>query len=226
MTVMKIIISISLGLLLSAAFLRGICQPNISGATCVIPGTTYQYLISGKWDSSSTMQVCLKGGVIAQLNGPCSGDVAPLSYILVIWNAGVTAGSLHLTSSSGNSSIAVSVIPPLQAGAIAGGSKAQTIGYNETPAVIRCGGDAGGACNPAYTHQWQVSTDNINWSDISQATNQDLLLPPVLRQASFFRRKTVETGSTSFAYSDVASVLVGTPAAGTTIKPTTEANPQ
>lgn len=186
----------------------------ITGPTCVTPGTTYQYLISGQWDVNSTMQVCLKGAVIQGLNGTCTGNSTPASAVLVIWNAGVTQGSLNLSSTAGNATLAVSVTPPLQAGSITTASKVQAVGYNSIPAAIHCGADIGGSCKPAYLHQWQQSMDNVHWSDIPGANGQDLLSIPALKQTSFFRRKTVESASGSIAYSNAAAVSVGPPATG------------
>jgi hypothetical protein len=190
-------------------------QVTLSGPTCVVPGTMYQYLISGPWDSASKMQVCTQGAVIAQLNGSCTANGSPQSAVLVSWNTGITTGSLTLSSSSGNSSLAVSITAPLRGGVVTAVSRLQAIGFLAAPTIIHCSADSGGSCKPVYTHQWQESTDNINWSDLPQATGPDLIAPPVLRQTHFFRRKTVETGSGSIAYSDAASVQVGPPPPGT-----------
>lgn len=189
-------------------------QTTVSGPTCVIPGTVYQYLISGKWDSASTMQVCLQGAVIAQLNGSCTGQTTPLSAILVQWNASATSGSLNLSSTSGNTTLAVTVTRPLQAGTISAISRLQQIGFNKAPTVIHCGADSGGSCHPVYVHQWQQSFDKVNWIDIPQASAQDLQVLPLLKLTRFFRRKTVETGSGSIAYSDAAEVRVSAPTDG------------
>src|SRR5258708_7367879 len=157
---------------------RGRCQPGITGPICVIPGTVYQYLFKGQWRDSSTMQVCLSGAVIADLKGPCSGNVSPFSYLLVTWNTGVTDGVINLTSSAGNSSLAVTVTQPLQAGSILAVSRIQTVNFNGVPAIIRCGADVGGSCKPVYTHQWQQSQDVVNWTDIPAATGDDLRTIP------------------------------------------------
>jgi hypothetical protein len=172
------------------------------------------------------MQVCLQGGVIAQLNGPCTGNGEPQSAVLVIWNAGITSGNLNLTSTSGNGSLTVTVTTPLQAGSIATGSAIQTITYNTAPAAVQCGLDAGGSCNGVYTHQWQQSTDNVHWTDIAQATGSNLTTPPALRLSSWLRRKTVETSSGTVAYSNTAMVLVGPPPPGTSALTLTGNNPE
>ena len=86
--------TIKIFFLISIVFLLpriGTSQVSITGPTCVVPGVIYQYQIQGNWDSTSTMQVCLSGGVIADSTDtnictPAGG--APLSSVLVIWNGG------------------------------------------------------------------------------------------------------------------------------------------
>jgi hypothetical protein len=202
-------------LLLSGIVFRAIGQPTMTGATCVVPGTTYQYLINGNWDSASTMEVCVTGGVVAQLNGPCTGNTPPFSSVLVMWNAGVTTGSLQLSSGKGNASLSVSVTTPLKAGKIQVVSKTQSVAFKGVPTVIHCSPDSGGSCKALYTHQWQQSPDNVHWTDIGLATGGDLTVIPAQKQTAFFRRKTVETGSGSIDYSDSAMVVVGPPPPGT-----------
>src|ERR1700733_10013314 len=92
-------------------------QVNVTGPTCVIPGTVYQYVITGPWDSTSTMQVCLTGGQLADSTGTCTPTGWPLSFVLVTWNPGTT-GSLQLQSSNGNSTIAVSISSSLSGGVL------------------------------------------------------------------------------------------------------------
>jgi hypothetical protein len=195
--------------------MRGAAQPVMTGATCVVPGTTYQYLISGNWDSASTMEVCTTGGVVALLNGPCTGNSSPVASLLIVWNAGVGSGSLQLTSSKGNTSFSVTITRPLRAGTITTVSKLQSVGFNGVPTVIHCSPDTGGSCSPVYAHQWQQSRDNVHWTDINLANGNDLTVLPAQKQTIFFRRKTVETGSGSIDYSDAAAVMVGPPPPGT-----------
>ena len=206
-------------LLLAASLLMAArpanAQPILSGPTCVLPGTTYQYLIQGTWDSSSTMQICVNGGTIVPLNASCSGNGSPVSAILVIWSTGDSAPSINVTSSKGNPSLIVTPTTPLQAGTILDSSKTQSIGFDSAAPTIYCGPDSGGSCNPVYVHQWQQSQDQVNWTDITNATGQNLMLVPAQHQTIFFRRKTTETVSGSIAYSGAAAVMVGAPPPGT-----------
>jgi hypothetical protein len=70
--------------LMMLSTLLAVSQVTISGPTCVVAGTVYQYTITGTWDSTSTMQVCLSSGVIADstAGSSCTVTGAPLATIL------------------------------------------------------------------------------------------------------------------------------------------------
>jgi hypothetical protein len=201
--------------------LTAVAQPMLSGAVCVHPGVPYQYLVKGQWDSASTMQVCVNGAVILGSTGPsaaCTTNGAPVAAVSVTWNTGVGSGSLSLTSTSGNTTLNVTISKLLQGGVIDSLSGMQSVGYNLAPGDIHCGPDSGGACKPVYVHQWQSSPDNIHWVDITGATGQNLSGIPAQKQTIFYRRKTVETVSSDIAYSNSAEVMVDPPPA-TTVTP-------
>ena len=185
-------------------------QTTITGPTCVVPGVVYQYSITGPWDSTSTMQVCLTGGVIADSSGsntctPAGG--APLYSVLVLWNGNGSA-SLTLTASAGNANLNISVTMPLSPGSVDSSALFQTIGYDSVPQPITCTLDSGGSCSPTYSDQWQQSPDMLVWTDISGATSQNLTFNFPLTQTTFFRRKVTEAASGSIAYSNAATVDV------------------
>lgn len=186
-------------------------QVTISGPTCVVPGTVYQYIITGAWDSASTMQICLKGGVINGTGGSCTGTVTPRSSILVIWN-GAGPGSLQLTSSKGSSSLAVTVTTPLSGGIPSVAVRTQLIAYGGTPLAIDCSASTGGSCTPDYQYQWQQSLNELNWTDIPGAVSARLNFAQPLLQPAFFRRKVTERNSGTIAYSDAVFVDVKAPA--------------
>jgi hypothetical protein len=202
-------------LILFSTGLEAAAQPTISGPACVIPGTSYQYLISGKWDSASTMQICANGAVILGSTNSCTANGAPVAAVSVVWNTGIGSGSLSLSSTSGNSTLSVSISSPLQAGAIDTVSGLQTVGFNLAPADIHCGPDSGGACKPVYIHQWQWSWDNVHWADIGGATGQNLTGLAVQKLTIYYRRRTIETVSSDIGYSNLAVVFVGPPPPGT-----------
>jgi hypothetical protein len=191
--------------------LAAFSQVTVTGPTCVIPGTVYQYLISGPWDSASTMQVCLTGGVIAGTSMTCTPNGQPQSAVLVTWNAGSTV-SLQITSSKGNGTLSVALTDTLGGGTIAPTTKSQRILFNALPTVISCSPATGGSCSPTYTYQWQQSYNILIWTDIPGATSQNLLLAQPLKQTIFVRRQVTETGSGTISYSDAALVDVGAPA--------------
>jgi hypothetical protein len=183
-------------------------QVTVTGPVCVVPATQYQYLISGTWDSASTMQVCITGGVLADSTAQsCTVTGPPLASVMIIWNSTSTA-SLTVTSSSGNGSLSITITMPLVPGNLDSGSMIQTIGYDSIPGLIICSADSGGSCAPSYTDQWQASIDQVGWSDISGATGQNLDYGIPLTITTYFRRKVTEGGSSTIAYSRVVSVNV------------------
>jgi hypothetical protein len=196
------------GLTLSISFFltleKGFGQIVLSGPTCVVPNTVYQYTFSGKLDSSATLQVCLTGGVLADTPIACSFLSKGISFFRVIWNAG-TAGSIHLKSNLGNASMAVAITYPLTGGSVSS-LKTQSINFNSLPGDINCQPATGGSCSPIFAYQWQESLDIVSWKDITGATNQNLNFTSSRKLTVFFRRKVTEKNSGSIAYSDVATV--------------------
>src|ERR1700744_1411276 len=99
--------------------LPAISQVTISGPTCVVAGTVYQYTFSGSWDTTSTMQVCLTSGKIADssASNSCTITGAPLATVLVVWNDSASGtGTVSLTSSIGNTTMTVNLTKPLVPG--------------------------------------------------------------------------------------------------------------
>ncbi|HVY76442.1 MAG TPA: hypothetical protein VG890_16545 [Puia sp.] len=179
-------------------------QVTITGPTCVTAGMVYQYNITGSWDSTSTMSVCVTGGSIADtsIKGGCTPQSAPLGAVQVIWNAG--SGSIALTSSKGNASINVQLADALQPGSLDAGI--QMIDSGAVPATIHCSLPSGGYCSPSYSYQWQRSYNAVAWEDISGKTGQNLDFSTGPDQSTYYRRKTTETESGSIAYSQPALV--------------------
>jgi hypothetical protein len=185
-------------------------QIKISGQTCVLPGTIYQYVITGA-DSSSTQLCVTAGTVFDSVSGwiACKTSGFTSNSVLVMWNdSAFDDGTLNLSSSSGNTSLNAHFAPSLQPGAIDSASKTQIITIHQVPATILCGPDSGGSCSPSYSHQWQQSVDMINWSDIPSATGASVSIDTVLTQTIYYRRKVQEGSSGSIGYSDVAAVFV------------------
>jgi len=187
-------------------------QVTLSGPTCVVPGTVYQYVISGSWDSSASMQVRMAGGYLADTSkGKVSTVLGRFSrQLLVVWNDSVSpTRSLSLTSPAGNSGLTVTFTPPLHPGVIDSICISQLVGLDSIPGVpITCSLPFGGACSPDYRFQWQQSHDRMHWKDIPSATGRDLQIKSPIRQSIYFRRKVTEASTGSIGYSGQAAVFL------------------
>jgi hypothetical protein len=186
-------------------------QIKISGQTCVLPGTIYQYVISGSIDSSSPQLCVTAGSVLDSATGwiPCKTSAFSSNALLVVWNdSAADEGVLTLTTSAGNASLSTHFAPALQPGAMDSISKTQIISIHQVPSTISCGPDSGGSCSPSYSHLWQQSVDMVSWSDILSATGLSISSDTALTQTTYFRRKVIENSSGSIGYSDVAAVFV------------------
>jgi len=191
-------------------------QVTVSGPTCVVPGTVYEYTISGQWDSTSTMQVCITGGVFSGSAVSCTENGKPSPFVLVSWTDS-KSGSLSLTSSLGNASINIIVSSTLKGGTIITASSSQQVTFNALANTISCSPATGGSCSPGYNYQWQESLDRVNWKDINGATSQNFSSNTSRKHSTYFRRRVTELSSGTIAYSDIATVNVGDPPPGTII---------
>lgn len=182
-------------------------QVTITGPSCVLAGTTYQYLVSGSWDAASTMQVCLTGGAIVDSGKACRSNGTPVASLGVVWTPGAST-NLQISTSKGNATFQVTITTPLAGGMIDSAIKAQSLPSPAIPKVISCSPAAGGSCSPNYQYQWQQSIDLLDWTDIPQATGPGLVLSQALAKTSYYRRRVTEVSSGTIAYSDAAYVEV------------------
>src|SRR5258705_13403856 len=90
-------------------------QVAVNGPTCVVSNLEYQYRITGNWDSSSVMQVCVSGGTIISGATNCQNG-SPSSQVRIIWNA--LNGILQLSSSKGDTTLQVRLTSALAGGSI------------------------------------------------------------------------------------------------------------
>lgn len=208
---MKYLFSTLFLLLFSSGSFLVKCQVLINGPTCVRAGLEYQYIINGNWSSESTVQICVRGGVLADSSSSCIASNS-FSQIRVIWDFNISESTIQLSSSEGDTSIIVSISDTLRSGVIDLALKKQSIEYDSIPNTIICSPARGGSCSPTYTYQWQRSTDNIEWENIEGSTSRNLSFSAPLTQPTFFRRKIIEVNSNSVDYSDVAAVYVNNPA--------------
>ncbi len=204
-------------------------QPSIYGPTCVVAGTTYNYSIQGTYDRSKsiTWYITGPGGTLLQGYGNVTSSTSKsvtgtsIDNIVVKWTSS-GSGSVSLSCSpTSPSNVLVTIKNTLSPGTISS-NKTQTINYNVVPAGINCSLAANGACSPSFTYQWQQSTDNVNWSDISGQTTQNLTLTRRLLTTTYYRRKVLETTTNTFDYSDVATVFVNPPFSYTVISPASQ----
>lgn len=185
-------------------------QADIYGPTCVVPGVQYTYSISGAWNTTTYMQWCVSGGVIAGTTQSCISGTPKIS-VQVTWNSNITQGYITLNSGIGGKTVFVTISSALNGGSITGNSS-QTIMSGSLPATISAGLPTGGYCAPVYTYQWeQADNPNTTWTAISGATGQNLSFSAGVSSTTYYRRKVTETSSGSTAYSTVATVNVTYP---------------
>ncbi|HWB28387.1 MAG TPA: hypothetical protein VG738_23105 [Chitinophagaceae bacterium] len=191
------------GLLLCKVFTAG-CQVSVTGATCVIPGITYQYIISTPDTSGTGIHFCASGGVFN--NGDSCLNDSLFSAVLVTWSNNVKTATLTFNSPSGSYTETISITSALTGGFIDAAFLQQTITTDSAISHITCSSPTGGACSPSYVYQWQQSANNVDWTDIAGATGQDFDQSLTITQTTYLRRRVTETVSTAVGYSSVAAV--------------------
>ncbi|NQZ78863.1 MAG: hypothetical protein HRT61_22520, partial [Ekhidna sp.] len=90
--------------------------------------------------------------------------------------------------------VTVTVRPQLVAGGI---GNAQTLCYNSNPSALSSTSNASGG-NNSYTYQWQISSNNSSWSNISGATGTTYD-PPTLTSSRWYRRRVISCGETKYS---------------------------
>jgi PKD repeat protein len=100
----------------------------------------------------------------------------------------------------------ITILSTLIAGSI---SADQSICYNTTPSLIAGNASASGSKGP-YLFQWQVSTDNINFTNIGGATSTDYQ-PGALTVNTFYRRAVTTTSGCGPAYTNTVKITTNAP---------------
>ncbi len=103
-------------------------------------------------------------------------------------------------------SVTVTVAAQLNGGSIT--SANQTITYNAIPATITASVATNGNCGTSYVYQWQSSTNNITFTDISGATAQNLSFTVAQTQMKYYRRKTSCSSEIQYTGSVTVTVAV------------------
>lgn len=181
-------------------------QVTINGPVCVVPGVTYQYVLSGNWNELSWMRICIDGGVLAS-GGHCLPDSSVHSSIFVTWKD-TTFHKLQLNSSSGSLALHLTATSDLTGGLVHDSDKVKFINPSLSSYTFRCQPAVGGACNPAYQYQWQRSENGVHWVNVEGANGHDLNFSGTVSVNTFFRRITNETNGGLTAYSDWALLAV------------------
>jgi len=109
----------------------------------------------------------------------------------------VISGSCNTESSN---ALQIIVNATLAAGTI---GASQSVCYNNTPAALTQVSPASGGTG-SYTYQWQISSDNINWTNIPGG-NSATYSPPSLSSSRWFRRN-VTSGNCGTVTSNVISI--------------------
>src|SRR5579871_2123161 len=192
------VLSILIVILSSTQLAKG--QYSITGATCVVAGTQYTYTISGNWNNNTQMSWVITGGTIS---GPTSGT--PLPQVHVTWTSSGTL-QVNVPPSSGGS-INVTLATTLVAGTIS--TTTQSINYNTVPTFpLSCSAATGGYCSPSYQYQWQQSTNNVTFTNITGATGLTYTITTNLTQTMYYRLMVTEINSGSVGYSNTSTVIV------------------
>ncbi|WP_276504404.1 DUF6443 domain-containing protein [Terrimonas pollutisoli] len=152
-----------------------------SGGNC---GSSYSY----QWQSSTdNVNFTDIGGATAQ-NLSFSSAETQTKYYRRKTTCGIE------TQYTG--SITVTVAAQLNGGSIT--SANQTITYNSIPATVIASVATNGNCGTSYAYQWQSSTDNITFTNISGATAQNLAFTVAQTQTKYYRRKTTCSSETQY----------------------------
>ncbi len=130
--------------------------------------------------------------------------------------------SVTLVAKNGTTTIASKVIvinppPALTGGTIS--NPTQTINYNTIPAQINASVATGGGCT-TYGYQWQSSTDNVTFSNVSGATSQNYQ-PGALTVTTYYKRQ-VSCSGTSIFTTNTATVTVYPQIVAGSISPSTQ----
>ncbi len=106
------------------------------------------------------------------------------------------------------------IINSIYAGTI---TENQTICYGGNPALFAVNAAASGP--GTITYQWESSTDQANWTSITNATNATYDPPGPLNETTYYRRKTTSTldGAACFDYTNPLEVTVQQQIADNTI---------
>ncbi|MGC4038698.1 MAG: DUF6443 domain-containing protein [Chitinophagaceae bacterium] len=111
--------------------------------------------------------------------------------------------------------VTITVAPQLVAGTIGGGSS--PISYNTSPGYFTVSGITGGNCGGAYTYQWQQSSDNVTFTNVSGATASNF--NPGNLTAITYYRLVINCGLESVTTNTITTTVTPQLIAGTITSP-------
>jgi hypothetical protein len=164
---------------------------SITGVTPTGGNTPYSY----QWQSSSD------NVNFANINGATLLNYTPSALI------STTYYRLAQSSASGCKTLTTNVVtitvnPGFAAGSI---SSNQAICYNTTPSALTGTAPTGG--KTPYTYQWQRSTDNVAFDNVSGATSLNYT-PPTLTSTAYYRQVQASASGCGSLATNVVTITV------------------
>ncbi len=196
---------------------------NLTGCSATIVGKTTSISVNTLPEISvlpSSASLTIGGSISLTASGANTYSWSPSSGLSATNTATVTAtpsqtttysvtGTNSITGCSNTSSASITVYPVLVAGSI---GSAQQICVGASPSSLNTlTGASGGSASINY--QWQQSTDDINFSNVSGA-NTSSYSPGVINQVTYFRRAAL-TNQDATVYTSSVQISVNQSAGGT-----------
>lgn len=182
-----------------------------ASASLSVVATTTQGTITYQWQSSTNNSSFsnISGATSASYSAPTS-TVGTMYYRCV---ATSTKDGVSKSTTSNSCSVAVSATP---APTITTQPASKSVAYNGTASLSVA------ATGNSLSYQWQSSSDNSSWSNISGATSSSYSAPTTTYGTKYYRCIVTNTlnGYTASTNSSVASVTVGITAPTFTTQPT------
>lgn len=181
-----------------------IAQVSISGATCVVSGgeVGYLYNATGSMSDQDVFSWKVTGGtVVGSENSATNGSViASGSTIRIIWNKGVSNGTIKLTNSRlGDSELSVKIVDFPNSISLPNGLI--NVG---TTITITGSGPSSSICTPLSSFWWEVA-DAISgpFESIDGATDKNLTV--VVNQGKKFYRRVLSVNG-NLLFSNIISI--------------------
>jgi RHS repeat-associated protein len=188
----------------NAAHITIFYPPVIAGPTsCIIPGIPYTYSITGTIGNVTHFNWCAEGGIIVG-GGSCLGGAAVTS-VQVTWSAGTSNLTCALTSIN-SSDLVIANVTTLVNNQFVILPASQEVSYGAA-FTLYPQQTIGPPCVGVNTFQWQKSTDNTNWTNVSGATGETYTNAENIAQKTWYRRISTGVSGTSHTSNSVYVTL-------------------